>query len=578
MKDSEAKPCREGNAAPISFIRGDGLSVAGFFLLALAVRIFYLIKVNPALGNDDERYIFIARSLAALDFQNAIHYHYPPFSSLLVLIFGWFSQNLQSAARAAAISMNALALIPLYLLALRIYGRRAAVLAAGFFAFRFFNFSASDLAEQVQLPVLYLALLSGFAALQSQKPAKFLLTGVLFGISFLTKPEAWAFFLLFLLIGASHPIWAWLKRAPAKAPRRFLAGIILAAAGYFFLAGPYLFSYYRDTGQFSLNPKARTLFLHHNLYHPQDLQYAIMQDRRGYYTLAQRILEGDRIPLRKSVAGVIWQNRKTFPRIYWNRFQANLSNYVAGFYLQRIAPWIWPLLLILGLWPRRSRQKTVPELYVHSFAMIPVFLVPLFTAAYPRFFSTMIPWFMIMLGRGAERALWLPELGLKKIPRPKLLSHLALAAPLAALGASALVSIARTPPETAYWSEVAYRRGVAEKLKQILPEGCRFMAELENQSLWYLAGFPPQTQVVLPIDPLPDIIFYAEQTRAKFLVFHPSAFQLVEQGQMVRRFSRLEPLLEPDFEEPGLKRIFRGQSPAGKIYVIYEIETVKCGK
>ncbi len=562
-----------------SWIFSDQTIPVYFFVAALLVRIIYLLKARPAWGNDDERYIFIARSLLAFDFQNAIHFHYPPFSAFLVAIVSLVFRNLETAARITAITANALTIIPIYFLALRIFGRRTAILASAFFALRFFQFAASDLVEQVEILFLFLAILSGFFTLKNHRPSSFFLTGALFGVSFLTKPEAWAFFLLFLLISLIRGIWVRRNKKSAQpetppissiTPGKILGAILLLPLGYFLVTGFYLVSYDRAAGQFSFNPKARTLFILHNLYQPQGLQYYLQEDERGYYTLAQRIMEGDRIPVQPSISEILWRNRGSFPAIYSQRFWFALYRYLGIFYLQTIAPWVWLILLPSGLWPKKPLAQIGRETYLHAFALIPVLLVPLFTAQFPRFYFSMLPWLMIVLARGLDRAVS----GMEKISARNKISirpgAAAVSAVLAVFLLSAALQIFRATPDRAYWDEVAYRRQVARKLGRILPERCRFLAELENQSIWHLAGYNPSRQVILPRDPLPEIVAYAGRTQAKYLVFHSSDFR-------DDRYDQLLPLLDPDFSRPGLKLVTRGQSPNGKTYVIYEIESVRCG-
>jgi len=533
----------------------------GIFLAGFLVRLIYWLHTNPAWGNDDERYIFVARSLLALDFKHAIHYHYPPFSSFLVLLVQFLTRNFESACRLVAISANALTIFPLYFLALTIFGKRAAILGALFFAFRFFNYSASDLAEQVEMLFLYTAILSGVYALKSRKPILFFLTGALFGISFLTKPEVWAFFLTFSIIALAYNLWLRLGL------KKTLLSLLLLTIGYFLVSGFYLASYYRDTGVFSFNPKAHTLFVLHNLYHPRGYQYYIEEDELGTYTLIQRIIEGDKIPLKQTITGIIWKNRKQFPAIYLERFWLNFRRFIISFFLQAIAPWLWLILLPSGLLPSKAHKKYGWELYLHSFALIPILLVPLFASGFPRFFFTLIPWFMMIVGRGTERIFRLANFAEIKIR--KIIIPVDICLTTLVLAVSAIILIASSPRDNNYWSEVSYRKEIAEKVKLMLPPGCNFMAELENQSLWYLAGFAPEKQIIIPFNSLPEIISYAREKRAKYLIFHPSSFP--------NRYIPLNIILEPDFSFPGIKLAFRGISPNGNPYVIYKIESVYCG-
>jgi len=541
----------------------DFILIILFPAAALLVRAIYAVKVNPQLDMDSERYIYLARALISGDYTHALHYHYPPLLPALIALAKMACGNLETASRAVGVLAGALTVLPVYLLALRLFGRRAAILASDFWAFRFFTYSSFFLAEALGTLLIFLAILTGLAALERKKIPFFLFTGILYGLAFLAKPEAWAYFLMFLAL----TIFLSLRLSKGKRGVNMgplAATCLVLIAGYFLMAGPYLWAYHGDTGQFSLNPKAHTLFILHNLYSPLNAQYDIREDARGYYTPAERIyLEGNKTPLPGSVAKILWNNRSSFPGIYKHRLALSLRYIIAGFYLQPIAPFIWPLLVLAGLWPR-LKPKTWPwEIYLHAFALIPVFSVPLFSADYPRFYFIMLPWFMIILGRGTARIIGLAD---KPTTKRLIVPSMALINLVFLLSAS--FTIAKARPEKQYWAEVEYRRMVAQKVKSLLSTGCGFMAELENQSIWYLADLPPERQEILPKADLSEVVLFMERTGCKYIVFHPSLYQ--------GRYGELASLLKPGFSFPRLKEIFRGSSPAGETYVIYELNSVKC--
>ena len=409
-------------------------------LAALAVLSFYAWRARPGLPPDTERGLYLAQALRTGQWADAINYHYPPLFPAVIVIASLIFPSLESAARAAGLICVGLAVAPLYLLAFTVFGRRTAVLAAGFFIFRFLSELPVCRAEQMLLPLLPLALLAGLRALEKKSSRWSLATGAIFGAAFLAKPEAWAYFLLYAAIAlaaaarAPNPDRG---AAPSSASRlRQLAGAIFPLlAGYFLVAGPYLLQYHHDTGRFSINPKAKTLFLIHNVYYWDDELYRVKKDENGYFTLAQRIyIEGDKKPLETSILELIRSPDGIFLPEYALRLAQSLGDIIAPWYLQRIAPWVWPALLAAGLWPPAGRERRSRAYYLHLFALLPVLTVPLFSARYPRFYFSMVPWFMIVLARGADRLLAVSEEKmrdgrggrLKRWTRPGLLLLLAL--------------------------------------------------------------------------------------------------------------------------------------------------------
>jgi len=138
------------------------------------------------------------------------------------------------------------------------------------------------------------------------------------------------------------------------------------------------------------------------------------------------------------------------------------------------------------------------------------------------------------------------------------------------MAVAAAAGTVRAEPDHEFWADVESRREVAEYLKVVLPEGCRFMSELERPSVWHLAGLPPQTQEITPAGDLEDVIVYAVAKGARYIVFHKSTF--------VGRYSNLLPLLEPGFTSPVLRPVYRKPAHGGDTYVIYEVLPVKCGR
>ncbi|HUT52302.1 MAG TPA: glycosyltransferase family 39 protein [bacterium] len=562
--------------------RADLGLAAVLFTASLFILFTYDLKAHlPAIG-DAERYIHIASALQAGDWANAINYHYPPLFPAFIAAAGIFIKDLESAARLVSILATALTIFPAYFLALRVFGRRPAIIGCSILALTFFEQQVVAKAEQPAILFTYLAVLAGLSALETRKLSRFFLTGLAFGATFLVKPEALAYFLMFALItvaaragrGRALPgaISSGTKGKEESRPegrsRAAVVPVTLLALGYFLLTGPYLASYYRDTGRLSLNPKAHTLFIVHNFLYLENYLYKIQRDQDGYFTQAQRIyIEGDKQPPNISIAHQLWQDPGAMVHAYFLRWWRS-KDIFRDYYLSGMAPVAWPLLLAFGLWPGNDPEKRRRELYLHLFALCPVLSVPLFSSYFPRFYFVMIPWFALVLGRGAERIIETAAGGVREERRGRF-KNAALLGVIAVLALAAGWKLMRAAPDREFWSRIEYRRQVADKLKDMLPDGCRFMAELSAPSLAYLAGIEPQRQEAIPASTLEGMLALATERHCKYVVFYPTDFRA--------RYPGLTRLLDPSFSMPGLKRVFRGQDPSGNTYVIYEILPVVCG-
>ncbi len=299
---------------PAKALKRDWALALAFAIFCLAAQCSYILRADLQLQGDMERYIFIAASLLRGQWGNAINYHYPPFFPAVVAAASGLCGGLERAAWAVCAGSVALTALPVYFLGLALFGRRAAVLGSGFFALRFIPGLAPALPEDLAMLVLSLALLSGLYALHGGRPAWHLITGLVFGTAFLTKPEASAYFYTYVLIAAGAGIYPLIKPRPPsddrtkRAPRparKAAAAFALLIAGYALAAGPYLAAHWADTGKFSLNPKARTLFLIHNYLYEKSRLYQIEHDDGGFYTPAQRIyMDGDKTPLEGSIGSL----------------------------------------------------------------------------------------------------------------------------------------------------------------------------------------------------------------------------------------------------------------------------------
>ncbi len=567
-----------GEARDLSLQKIDLMLCALITLAALFVRTVFVIKADSLFFGDLERYVFIARSLVEGRFSDYLHFHYPPLFPTLFAPLGRVLGDYETASRAVSVFLASGVVFPVYVLAYRTGGRGSAIAASAFYAFIFFIGGREQ--EQVLLLFIWTSVAAGLLSLEKKKPGWFFATGMLFGLAFLTKPEGWGFFLVFVVLAFGYWLsssfrYGELKKAARHPGQRFpgmygllcMAVIVLA---YFMITGPYLFAYYQKTGEFSFNPKARTLLYIHNL-RDYNLLYMIRKDRTEYFTMAQRVYqEGDVKPHSKGVPYLLYKHRSQFASAWWKRFDRSLFDILIPKYLQKIVPWLWPLLLLAGLWNRR--EKIFYDLYLHAFALVPLLLVPFFTNLFPRFYFSLVPWLMIFLGRGAWRMLvalaWLfNKAGADK---ERMKTSLVLILTGALLYACAL-RIVPAKPHPMIKPELEFRKQIASELKDMLPPGCRFMAELTRRSMWYLADYHPTRQEALPYDKLPPILGFAIRKDVKFIVHH-------EHSRKNLRFKSVDPLLKKDFSSKLLKLRLRRISPSGKVYVIYEVLPTQCGE
>ena len=126
-----------------------------------------------------------------------------------------------------------------------------------------------------------------------------------------------------------------------------------------------------------------------------------------------------------------------------------------------------------------------------------------------------------------------------------------------------LTALARYPREQDFWNMVEDRKLIADWLKAHVPAGQSFMSSGTYMPYWYLAGWPPEADVVLPLTSLDQTLEYARQENCACLVVS---------GSDLNTYRSLRPLLSPDFTHPRLKYAFSTPPLHGVVYYIYWIK------
>lgn len=570
--DETSTKGRSAFASALDNRRARTIAVAAFVLSSLAMSAAYNIKVLPPLHPDLERYIHIAGAMRELDLGAAVNYHYPPLYPALIAVFSLPPGDPELAARTLGALAAALANIPVFFLARRIFGAPGAILACALFTFRNVASLAEPKSEQVMVLLLFSALLLGQRAFEQKRARPHLLAGAVFGLAFLAKSEAFPYLMLHLLFLAAVALRRGTPELPAKARLARAArccGLVLVA--YFAVAGPYLVKYRADTGRWSLNPKATTLFLIHNELYRGDALYRIQRDPEGeYFTAAQRIyMGGDKKPIDRTVLMALRSLGAYYLVEYAYRFRASIAETLPVDYLQPMLPWLWPIALVLGVWPARGAgsSRRLAKAHLGAMALIPLLMVPLFSGVFPRFYFSLVPWLAVFMGGGIARAL----LFVTDRTRARRAPAALLGSALLLLAVSGAADIWRAKRDEFYWDDYAFRAEVAAAIKENLPEGCRFMAPLGSPSLWRLGGFDPNRQVILPADSKELIAVYAMATKSRVLVLR------YRQGLLEERYDHLAEFLDPDFKSPLFKKVAQSQGPGGIQYIIFELPAVRCG-
>ena len=274
--------------------------LAVFFIGGIFFKLAFWKKIEPVTLGDLYFYQGLAQAFLARDWAHFWHFHfYPVYPALMAVWHGIFGGDLVHAGRWLNIMFDSLSIIPIYLLGREIFNQRVGIFSAMFWAFCWPHQKIYGDPEPVYAFFIFVALFLVFKKQPGWKD--FIAAIALSSFAGLIKSEATFFVLLVCLIYAVRGV----DRLRNKA-------LLLTAAAAIYLAftSPIWIQYYRATGEFSPNPKSRTLFFIHNPTKEYQLYlYGIREDKAGLYTIGQRIyIDGDKGAIKTSLWGFVREN------------------------------------------------------------------------------------------------------------------------------------------------------------------------------------------------------------------------------------------------------------------------------
>lgn len=174
---------------------------------------------------------------------------FPFFISAVTLLTG----DAEIAGRIISVVLGSAIVVPVYLIAKHMYGRRIAVGAAALAAVHPFliKYSSQVFGEPTYLTIVLTAIYMAMRSMENPTTYSLLMSGVLYGIAYLIRPEASAFMvvatgLLFLQF--------YFQRAPGQL--LLVSRPLLVVAGFLLLATPYVAWLSVKTGHIMLEGKA----------------------------------------------------------------------------------------------------------------------------------------------------------------------------------------------------------------------------------------------------------------------------------------------------------------------------------
>ncbi len=236
-------------------ITSDGALVASLILAALLFRIF-LMKYRFAVLFDEVNYLKLAASGSLEGLKNVFHTYWSPFYPFVVAMFSKVVPDFELSGRLVSIFSGGLIVLPIYYFAKKYFSRRIAILTAVFIAFLP---SYAFMATNAQTEALYTLIaisgvFLGWEILAKPSMLKSIALGVLFGCSYLIKPEGTGFLIVFLGIWIILIVYQVMKKVK---PWNLIFSGSLVIMFFLLVALPYLVFLHEATGKWTISAKGK---------------------------------------------------------------------------------------------------------------------------------------------------------------------------------------------------------------------------------------------------------------------------------------------------------------------------------
>ena len=227
---------------------------------AALVRIAWALRYGHALDQDGVEYTRLAENLLAGRgyvgiFNNGPQLNYAPLYPLMIAVVSLVVGSGALAARAINVAFGAALVIPMFWIAHRMYGRRAALAVATLGAFHptLVAFGGSSYAEGPYLTLLMCAVLWVMKWAADRRVRNAVVAGAFLGLAYLVRPEA-------LLFAGAAGAGGVLAAIQSRDRRSRLLGTLALLVTFAVLALPYVAYLSRATGGLRLEGKGSIVY------------------------------------------------------------------------------------------------------------------------------------------------------------------------------------------------------------------------------------------------------------------------------------------------------------------------------
>jgi len=550
----------------IEFIKKDGVIITIISLLAFVFRMI-LMRYRYTAAFDEIHYLKLAASGSLEGLSNVLHAYWSPFYPFMVAVFSKIVPDFELAARLFSMLCGTALIVPLYFFVKSHFNKKIAILTAlwcALYPVTAFH-DTGIFTESLYTLLVISGLLTGWHALSRKSWLWGGLTGILFGLGYMTRPEGIGFLMVFFGISLIVGLHQWIRM---KTYRIILIGMI-GIAGFIAVSSPYLLFLHRTSGRWMLSTKASN---------QQGEIYAMTkkQDEIDRY----RILNDDntQLPLDQlyhigNFNTVDTDEKETLVKVtvplLMRKYIENLYKIVKEWIPKTLTSVLF-VLITLGLWGLPwDRKRLIRELYLLFYICFFWFgVIPMFHAT-ERYFLPFFPLCFIWAGKGMEIfTIWIGSTLKQLIQSSKAKRWIR---PMALAGVVLFVFGGSFLPELGkvinrrewaygYWNSPVEQKQAGLWLKEYA-SGIPVIMSRNHTADYYAGNFDVKQSVEIPLDELDRVRVYAAHRNVKYLLLN-------------ERYIQDNPNMQPLFQETKvpdfLKIIYNQIDPLGMRTIIYE--------
>lgn len=494
-------------------------------LLAFGVRLA-IARMDHVLQRDEGAYLWLGKTLVTgggYQFFGKPELHYTPFYPLVSGLVWLLVRDLEIASKVCFVLFGALTLVPVYLLARRMYGWQSGCVAAALVAVAPALTSHVYFWGSMTEPLYFFLVFSGIylsvLALEGNRWWTYPAAGALFSLAYLTRPEA----LAYIALTAGYALLVRLTCSKGQAWRPICETFLMALA-FIVLALPYLVFLYNHLGRWSLSGKTWIAFVGHRALVEGDL---VAFDRLvwGLDSTGLEVLYHSMDKFKYSLLDEIVHEPAQFVRDVLR----NLRQMDGVLLSKRVLPFFLLPLLGLGLFRSQwSLQRRREEIYLVLMAVLPAIAMTVFTTEL-RFYLGSLILLLLWIGHGVvEFGIWVAETASVGIKEWRLAERVN-------MGWQAGTVIACTLALVAYFVAVqpaVVRDGLADKrfhykaVGQWLAEHSR-PDEIVMSRGAITAIYADRQWVPFPYANYDEMLAYARAHGVNYVVVHKQEFELM---------------------------------------------------